>query len=174
MKKNQNSKEHPDKGKQYFEKEGGEIISESDPFIIPSGYFDELPQRVKDKITLKQKEQQANTKPAILLRRIWVPLSLAATIALFLFLKQPSTQMINSKDSDSIAVTYQSSDYDPTYAEEALMIEESAITENDEAQIDLMSMSTALNSTDTTEISTDEMIQYLIDENYDTDLITDL
>jgi hypothetical protein len=174
MKKNQNSQKHLYNGKQYFKKVNGEIISESDPFIIPDGYFDELPQRVMDKITLKQKEQQANINPGILLRRIWVPISLAATIALFLILRQPYTQNNNSTVSDSIVLTYQSPEYDPTYADEALMIEESSITENDEAQIDLMSMSTDLNSYDTTEISTDEMIQFLIDENYDTDLITEL
>ncbi|MEI6750402.1 MAG: hypothetical protein WCM93_14695, partial [Bacteroidota bacterium] len=69
---------------------------------------------------------------------------------------------------------YHSIEYDPTYADEALLIQEASVTENDEAQIDFKSMSNALNSTDTNGITTEEKIQYLLDENYDTDLITEL
>jgi hypothetical protein len=170
MKKEQ----HPDKVKQSSDEAKEEKNAGSYPFIVPAHYFDELPQRVLDKISKEQKEQKVGSKMIIFLRRTWIPMTLAASIALFLFLRQPHTSVNNSINSDSLALSSQSNEYDPTYADEALLIEELAITDNDETQIDFMSMSTALNSSDTTGITIDDKIQYLLDENYDTDLITEL
>ena len=174
MKKNQNSRKHPDQVKQPAQEASNEIARQSEPFIVPDGYFDELPQRVMARIDLKQREIEVNPKYSILLRRTWIPLAVAASVALFFFIRQPSNLAIKTDASDSIAATYHSIEYDPTYADEALLIQEASVTENDEAQIDFKSMSNALNSTDTNGITTEEKIQYLLDENYDTDLITEL
>lgn len=171
MKRNQNIKVKPGADKQNPKETGDRLTSATEPFLVPEGYFDELPKRVLDKIS---EDQKTLPKSINLLKQAWIPLALAASVALFILIKQPSTLQNNSGLSDTIAVTSHSDDYDPTYAEEALMIEESSITENDEAQIDFNSMSIALNNSDTTDITTDEMIQYLLDENYDIDLITDL
>jgi hypothetical protein len=174
MKKNQYSKVNPNLAREHSQEDREAITPGSDPFIIPEGYFYALPQRVMNKILNENMKIKVQSKTLNLLRQAWIPLALASSVALFLFLRHPYTLVNKANVSDSLAVSIHSNEYDPTYADEALFIEEAVITDNDEAQIDFRSMSNALNSSDTIEISADEKIQYLLEENYDTDLVSEL
>ena len=174
MKKNQNPKKLtiPDRKDSVAVRD--ELKSTQDPFIVPDFYFSELPQQIMDRINGEKKDQKVNLKSLILLKQTLITLAMAATVAIFIFLRLPSTHVNNAVVQNSAVATTHSNEYDPTYAEEALLIEESAITEQDEAHINIKSMSVALNKSDTTNITTGEKIQYLLNENYDTGIITDL
>jgi hypothetical protein len=173
MIKNNNSKKNS-QAENHFSTVSDEISSGQDPFNAPDHYFDELPRRVMDKIAAGKKAKIFSTKTIVLSKHAWIPLVLAASVALFILIWKPLSDNNNtSAVYPSIAAT-SSNEYDPTYADEVLLIEESAITERDEAKIDLKSMSIALNNTDTTSITTEDKIQYLLNENYDTEIITNL
>jgi hypothetical protein len=174
MKKNQNHINQPGSENENSRAERDLLNSGPDPFLIPQNYFDDLPQRVMDKVLVNKGQLQMIPYTYFLLKRLWMPLAIAAAFSLFLIVRQPSTQLNRVTKTDTITPTIHSSEYDPTYADEALLLEESAITENDEAQINYASMTNALYSPDTSTITIDEKIQYLLDENYDIDLLTEL
>jgi|WetSurMetagenome_2_1015567.scaffolds.fasta_scaffold649898_2 hypothetical protein len=169
-----NSKKKDSQAENHSSTVSNEMSSGQDPFTAPDHYFDELPGRVMDKITSEKKAQMFSPKTIFLLKRAWIPLVLAASLALLIFIWKPSSDKNNNTTVNPSIATISSNEYDPSYAEEVLMIEESAITEKDESQIDLNSISLALNNTDTASITTDDKIQYLLNENYDTEIITNL
>lgn len=174
MKKNLHTQKSKGQDDHFTLSEMSEKSLEQDPFIAPEFYFDDLPGRVMEKIESEEKGKIVFPAKLFLIRHTWIPLALAASVSLFLFLKQPSLQINKKTDVNSSVTSTQSSEYDPSYAEEVLLIEDNAISEMDESQVDFKSMSQALNLSDTAAITTDEKIQYLINENYDTEIITDL
>jgi hypothetical protein len=150
------------------------IPSQQDPFIVPEGYFDELPSRVMNKIERQKSRPKAMLTFTGIIRNAWVPAALVTIAALIFFYEQPPQKNKNSTPLNSLVTSAPMNEYDPEYAEEALLIEEAGITEKDENQIDMNSMCVSLLKSDTASISNEEKIQFLLDENYDTEIIADL
>ena len=148
----------------------------TDPFLIPGNYFDDLPQRIMERVSADSQHKLENPQPSTLLRRVWLSAAAVAAIAVVFMMIKPSTTdpVRNSPVTNNIIAPGISDEYDQTYSDEALLLEENEITDKDVASIDYKSMGIALNNTDTTSITTEEIIQYLLDENCDTELIAGL
>ena len=153
-----------------------ENVPRTNPFLVPENYFDELPLRIMDRIPANTQKQHADPKPSSLLRRAWLATAAIAAIAVIFLVIRPAdvvpptnSPILNSIDAASFA-----DEYDQTFADEALLLEENEITDNDVSKIDFKTMGIALNSSDTTSVTTEEIIQYLLDENNDTDLLAGL
>lgn len=153
-----------------------ESTQPTDPFQVPEDYFDELPARIMDRITVDSQQKLENPQASPLLRKIWLATAAIAAIAVFFMMIKPANEIPATKSpsvNSSIAASI-TADYDQTYADEALLLEENEITEKDVASIDYKTMGIALSNSDTTSVSTDEIILYLLDENCDTDLLAGL
>lgn len=153
-----------------------ENVPRSDPFPAPENYFDELPQRIMDRISADVQKQHENPRQAPLLRRLWMAAAAIAAIAVIFMILKPAnivpttnSPIVNSTGTESLSV-----DYNQTYTDEALLLEENEITDKDISAINLKTMDISLNSSDTTSVAASEIIKYLLDENYDTDLLAEL
>lgn len=153
-----------------------ENAKRTDPFQAPADYFDELPQRIMDRLALESQKQHENPQPSPFLRRVWIASAAATAIVVFFMIIRPAQTDINTNlpEANVTISAGSSAEYDQTYADEALLLEENEITDKDVAGIDFEIMGVALSSTDTTSITPEEIIKYLLDENYDTDLLAEL
>ena len=174
MKRNQFYKKHQIETEHSADSAGNNKSFVADPFIIPDGYFDGLPNKVIERIVRKEKSPDLLTTTLSIINNALIPLALAASVAFLVLLRQPFTPDRNKTTSNSPVVSTHSTDYDPVYSDEVLLIEEAKITNEEESQIDLKLMSNSLFKSDTTAISADEKIQFLLNENYDTEIIADL
>lgn len=152
-----------------------ENASRTDPFLAPEEYFDELPQRVMDRITADSQEKQENPQPSPLLRKVWMSAALVAAIAVIFMMVKPSPMVPTAKSpATSQTASNLSAEYDQTYADEALMIALNAVTDKDIATINYDNFGYDLSGSDTTAITQDEIIQYLLEENDGGELIAAL
>ncbi|HEX7410839.1 MAG TPA: hypothetical protein VF298_01740 [Bacteroidales bacterium] len=153
-----------------------ENVPRTDPFQVPENYFDELPQKIMDWIAADTQKKQENPQPSPILRRVWMSAAAVAAIAVFFMIIKPANIVTISKSpiAKSTKTASLSDEYDQTYADEALLLEENGITDKDVSTIDFNTMGIALSSNDTTSATTEEIIQYLLDENDDTDLLAGL
>lgn len=147
-----------------------------DPFLTPEDYFDELPQRIMERIAADAQKQHENPQPSLLPRKVWMTVAAAAAIAFIFMMIKPANivPIANSPFVNSTAAASISADYDQTFADEALLLEENEITDEDISAINFKAMGIALNCSDTTTVTTNEIIKYLLDENCDTDLLAQL
>ena len=147
-----------------------------DHFLTPKNYFDELPQRILDRIATDAQKQHENPQPSLLPRNVWMTFAAAAVIAVIFMMIKPANVVptTNSPIANSTGAESLSVDYDQTFADEALLLEENEITDKDISAINFKAMGIALNSSDTTSLTTNEIIKYLLDENCDTDLLAEL
>jgi hypothetical protein len=148
----------------------------TDPFVVPKDYFNELPQRIMARIEDDSQSEPDNQQASPLLRRVWLAAAAAAAIALIFIMLKPSTEVpgIKAPIVNSTEAAILSADYDQTYADEAFLLDENKITDKEVSTLDIESLGTALFSSDTTAVASEEIIQYLLDENYDTDLLAEL
>jgi hypothetical protein len=147
----------------------------TDPFLTPDDYFDELPERVMDRIAADNQRKQENPGPSPILRRVWLIAAAAATIAVIFMMINPGHIGSPVRTPAPVATAANLSDeYDQTYADEALLLEENAITDKDISSLDYKNIGMALISSDTTSVTREEIIQYLLDDDYDNDLIAAL
>ncbi len=152
-----------------------ENASRTDPFRAPADYFDELPQRIMDRITTDSQEKLENPQPSPLLRKVWMSAALIAAIAVIFMMVKPSFMLpaVKSAATNPIASNL-SAEYDQTYADEALMIDMNAVTDKDISSIGSDNLAPDLAGSDTTAITQDDVIQYLLDENDGDELIAAL
>ena len=149
------------------------IASRAESFLVPGNYFDELPQRIMDRISADAQKKQENPQPLHLLRRVWIATAAVAAIAV-IFMMTQIVPTANSPILNSNKAANLSADYDQTYADEAMLLEENEITDKDVSAIDFETIGIALSSSDTTSVTTEEIIKYLLDENYDSGLLAEL
>jgi hypothetical protein len=157
-----------------------------DPFAVPEGYFDELPGRIMQRIG----QQGSPSKLKLLFRRPMIPVSLAAAMIglmiMFYFLLKPEEQNIrtnylaeNSQNVKAIEdYLLNSSDVDEDAIVEAIVDDQETPVINLENPFYTGNDSIPANKdketvipADTT-ITPDDIINYLLDEDYDPD--TDL
>ena len=155
---------------------GDENASRTEPFLVPENYFDELPQRIMERISSDTQTKLENPLPSALLRRVWMTLAAAAAIAVvFMMVRPENTDPAKKSPIVNLTPAVVIPDvYDQTYADEALLLEENEITDKDITSIDYETIGIALTGSDTTSVTTEEIIQYLLDDNCDTDLLAGL
>ena len=147
-----------------------EMRKETGGFKAPAGYFDSLSPRIIDRINSKEHGSISKVlisgfkKPLV-----WVPVmaTLLVIIALvFLIPSQKESPLVVVNEISDISMAY-----DPSYAQEAMLIESHTLeTKLENSNIDYTQTS-ILNGQD--EPSAEEIIKYLKDNDVDTELLNE-
>lgn len=147
-------------------------IKKENPFRVPDGYFDKLPMIIQEKIT-KTKSVSIWEQFFLLLKQPKYSVSLAVAtmaivIALFVFVKPDGQEYQFLSDITIEDILRENPEL--IYSMDETLIIEVLLAENGEDIQDYYDY----NIKSDTSISDDEIIDYLSDENFDTELIYNL
>lgn len=147
-----------------------EMRKEAGGFKAPAGYFDSLSPRIIDRINMKEHSSIINVfisgykKPLV-----WVPVmaTLLVIVSLvFLIPSQKESPLVVVNEISDISMAY-----DPSYAQEAILLESHTLeTKLENSNIDYTKTS-ILNGQNG--LSEDEIIKYLKDNEIDTELLNE-
>lgn len=143
---------------------------ETNGLKVPVGYFDVLGPGIIDRI--KEQENKALSKshvPAFRKPFVWAPvLAIAIVAVLFIFII-PAKKTIPPTTTDEWIELNMA--YDDSYAEEALLAE--SYTIENELELSEIDISKPASATDVSELTDEEITEYLINQDIDPDFITE-
>jgi len=161
------------------------FVNKENPFIVPEGYFDNLPGIISEKCVISEKAKVS--RPFYLLQKVYFPvLSGIAAVAVFILMFELNNK--HEADESGIAQTSQvSQEYsylgnliDDNDLDESDIVE--AVVSDDTAketmpglvELNVLSNVQLKNGIDSLEITKDDIIQYLLDEDEATDDLINL
>ncbi len=144
--------------------------TEANGYKVPDGYFDSLGSRITDRIVkeankaLKKSQIPVFRKPAL-----WAPLLATVVITVLIVFVIPVKKTATIPATDEWTEINMA--YDASYAEEVLFTESNSM--DYELENTFLSLSESNTSKGINEITDDEIIEYLKDQELDLDMITD-
>lgn len=147
-------------------------------FKVPVNYFEELPGRIEQTIRKEETGPQLNNAGSSTTRRIIIyriaPLLAAASVIIALFFLFPVSKTSNvasNNTNDSLNLT---ASYDASYATEAIQDEYVLMNEMLDDPDAQLNVETSSDFYESNEISDEDITDYLMDQDIDTDLLAEL
>jgi hypothetical protein len=146
------------------------------PFMVPAGYFDELPGRILDKIAVDKRRPAGSWKGAsiFVFRNAWISYLAAATIIIALILIIPWQRSSNKVLTEIHDTLNLNTDYDASYANDAALADYKVIEEYLGNPSNSNYKTLNFNIMDLEEIPDEAIIEYLNEQELDTELLAEL
>jgi hypothetical protein len=151
-------------------------MSEKQVFKVPDGYFESLPARIQDEIAAKAGRNLRSSwlQGLLLVRKAWIPVLSVAIVSLVLLILLPGQNHSDQASADTQDTLNSIEAYDASYAGDAINEEYLKIyqTVEDPNLENVLPVSFVSSSNDG--ITADDIVEYLQEQELDSEVLAQL